>query len=112
MELLEKLLDNKFGYYLKKVDGMLIDNHTEQDTGDINDLAGSDLANQPETDVVDRFYSDMNGVNYDFNGKMPVSYSFKNGLIQVKDIYGVERDLEFVMSLKLNHQVFENICYG
>lgn len=111
MELLEKLLSNKFGYYLHSVDGALIDNNTEQNADDFKNLAGCDLANQPKTKVIHRFYSDQSDWNYDFNPKMPVSYSFQNGLITVTDIYGQERELKFVMNLQLSHQVFENICY-
>ena len=112
MEILEKLLGNSFNYYLHSVDGVLIDNETEQGVDDFTNLAGCDLANQPETDVIHRFYSDQIDWNYDFNPQMPVSFSFQNGLIKVTDIYGKERELKFVMNLQLNHQVFENICYG
>lgn len=112
MEILEKLLGNSFDYYLHSVDGKLIDNETEHEAEDFKNLAGSELINQPETDVIYRYYSDESDCNYDFNPKMPVSFSFQNGLIKVTDIYGQERELKFVMNLQLHHQVFENICYG
>ena len=76
MEILAKHLSNQTGYYVQSIDGMLIDNTTEQCPDDFKNLAGCELANQPETDTIYRLYSDQSDWNYDFNPNMPVEYSF------------------------------------
>lgn len=111
MEILAKLISNKSGYYVESIDGMLIDSNTEQCPDDFKNLAGCDLANQPETNTIHRFYSDQSDCNYDFNPNMSVEYSFENGHVLATDIYGQVHQLKFVMNLQLQHHVYENLCY-
>lgn len=111
MEILAKLISNKFSYYVQSIDGQLIESNTEHCPDEFTNLAGCDLANQPETDTIHRFYSDQNDSNYDFNPNMQVEYSFENGHILATDIYGQVHQLKFVMNLQLQHHVYENLCY-
>lgn len=103
-------LKNCHGYYVDSIDGKSIEYLTEEDKSNFMDIKNCIVKSQPDCDVVFHFTTAAENCNFTFNPDMPITFSNHTGYVLVSDIYGIERQLKFVMNLGLTHQVFEKIC--
>ncbi|MBF4453993.1 hypothetical protein IRT38_00995 (plasmid) [Acinetobacter sp. SK-43] len=110
MTTIASFLKNCLGYYVDSIDGTSIEYLTEEDKTNFMDKKDCILMSQPDCDVVFHFSTAADNCNFSFNPNMPITFSNHTGYILAYDIYGIERQLKFVMNLRLTAQVFEKIC--